>query len=403
MLSSDLSREGEARYMPASDAAELTTRGVWDVTVTICSYNRCAMLRHALEGVLSQDVQDGLRYEVIVVDNNSTDATPQVVESFIARGYDNLRYVFEERQGVSFARNTAVAQARAPIVAFTDDDVQVPGNWVATLKRSLDSHPEVDWVGGKVLPRWPRRPPSWLTRDHWAPLAIVDYGDQDFYTDLGRPICLITASLAIRREAVARVGGFRPEVGGVGGVGSSVQRMKSFVGSMEDHELQVRLWKAHRRGLYDPQLVVTSDVSTDRLSKAYHRRWHFGHGHFYAVARLHEMEHSTSGRLFGVATHVYKRAVRDAVGWCASLARANFARALTYEGRLCFFAGFFARHYRDFVDHRGSHLAEVGRFGRSLMRRALPGRPVRSDLPQSQSERQDPSDPDRAASALPHG
>ena len=150
-------------------------------SVNICTYNRCRMLREALESVLSQRVHDGGRYEVIVVDNNSTDETRQVVESFIARGHANLRYVFEGRQGLSYARNAAVSAARSPILAFTDDDVRVKPDWVATIKRTLDDHPEVDCVGGKVLPRWTFAPPSWLTREHWAPLALVDYGDQPFY------------------------------------------------------------------------------------------------------------------------------------------------------------------------------------------------------------------------------
>ena len=63
-----------------------------DVSVNICTYNRCGILSEALEGVLSQQIPDGRRYEVIVVDNNSTDETRQVVESFAARGHENLRY-----------------------------------------------------------------------------------------------------------------------------------------------------------------------------------------------------------------------------------------------------------------------------------------------------------------------
>ena len=62
-----------------------------DVSVNICTYNRCGMLSEALESVLSQEIRDGGRYEVIVVDNNSTDETRQVVESFADRGYENIR------------------------------------------------------------------------------------------------------------------------------------------------------------------------------------------------------------------------------------------------------------------------------------------------------------------------
>ena len=100
----------------------------------------CLSIRSAV--VLSQQA-DGVRYEVVVVDNNSTDDTKPVVDSFIAQGYSNLRYVFEGRQGLSHARNTAVLRsARSPILAFTDDDVQVAPNWVSTIKRTFES-PEV--------------------------------------------------------------------------------------------------------------------------------------------------------------------------------------------------------------------------------------------------------------------
>src|SRR6516162_11213107 len=93
-----------------------------DVSVIICTYNRQHLLKAALKSILSQQA-DGLRYEVVVVDNNSTDDTRQVIETFMGRGATNLRYLFEGRQGLSYARNAGVAVSRSPIVAFTDDDV----------------------------------------------------------------------------------------------------------------------------------------------------------------------------------------------------------------------------------------------------------------------------------------
>ena len=311
-----------------------------DVSVNICTYNRCGMLSEALESVLAQEIHDGGRYEVIVVDNNSTDETRQVVESFVARGHENLRYVFEGRQGLSYARNAAVSAARSPILAFTDDDVRVKPDWVATIKRMLDNHPEVDCVGGKVLPHWTFAPPSWLTSEQWAPLALVDYGDQPFYVNAGHQLCLITANMAIRRDALERIGGFQP----------ALQRIQNRVGSMEDHELLVRLWKTDRQGLYTPELVVTAGVASDRLSKKYHRRWRMGHGYFHAMARLEEMERSQRGRLFDVPAHMYRRAALDVLGWLGGLARGNLTRAFAYEVRLWFFAGFFSRRYQDFME-----------------------------------------------------
>lgn len=339
-----------------------------DVSVSICTYNRCSALSAALESVLCQHI-NGIRYEVIVVDNNSTDETRPVVEGFILRGHTNLRYIFEGRQGLSYARNTAVSAARAPLVAFTDDDVRVAPDWVATVKRVFDHQSEAAWIGGKVLPRWPFPPPSWLTPEQWSPLAIVDYGDQPFYTSRQHQRCLIGANLAVRKDVLDQFGGFQPDL----------QRVRDSIGSMEDHELQVRLCNATLQGLYVPELVVISDVSADRLLKNYHRRWHFGHGRFYSAARFEGFEHSNVGWLFGVSSHLYHSALRDALGWIGCVLVGDFTRAFTHETKLWFFAGFWSVRYKAFVEegHRG-HLSEIGRFAWQVIQRLIRGASVRS-------------------------
>src|SRR4051812_38541345 len=107
-----------------------------DISVVIATYNRASILPVALESVLNQDTQ-GATYEVILVDNNSTDHTREVATSFIENSGEKLRYLFEAEQGVSYARNAAIEKARAPIIAFFDDDVQVARNWIATIKQTL--------------------------------------------------------------------------------------------------------------------------------------------------------------------------------------------------------------------------------------------------------------------------
>src|SRR5256885_3014027 len=128
-------------------------KGECKITVVIAAYNRSEMLKATLNSVLNQE-SNNISYEVIVVDNNSTDNTKQVVENLIVEGHQNLRYLFEPRQGCSHARNTGVAAACSEIIAFADDDVRVTKDWIANIKRAFDSHPEIDCVGGKVLPRW---------------------------------------------------------------------------------------------------------------------------------------------------------------------------------------------------------------------------------------------------------
>src|ERR1041385_1216405 len=130
-----------------------------DLSVVICTYNRPELLRLALTTLLRQSPAN-LAYEVVVVDNNSTPETRAVVDE-LAQTDPRIRYVRETRQGNAYARNTGVAEARAPIVAFLDDDVTVRDNWMEIIARTgKETH--VDFIGGEELPRWGEAPPSWV-------------------------------------------------------------------------------------------------------------------------------------------------------------------------------------------------------------------------------------------------
>src|SRR4051794_17325807 len=96
-----------------------------DVSIVISTYNRCSMLPLALESVLRQDTP-GFSYEVVVVDNNSTDNTRNVIRSFESCSDGKLRYFFEAKQGLSHGWNTGIDASLAPIIAFTDDDQVMP-------------------------------------------------------------------------------------------------------------------------------------------------------------------------------------------------------------------------------------------------------------------------------------
>lgn len=319
------------------------------------------MLPEALESVLAQET-GGVGYEFIVVDNNSQDGTRQVVESFINRGHAQMRYIFEGKQGLSHARNAAIMSARAPIIAFTDDDVRVAGDWVKLIKQAFDEHPEVDFVGGKVLPRWESKPPAWLTPEHWSPLALVDHGEKPFYVNQEKPICLVGANLSFRREVFEQVGLFAADL----------QRVKDSVGSIEDHELEARLWRSGRQGIYVPNIIVTAEVQTDRTEKEYHRRWHTGHGRFYAIMREEKFEQS-SERLFDVPVHLYRAMATDAAQWLKDALRGKHEAAFLHELRLRFSSSFIKQRRRDFVaagGHRTAH--EIATFAHRLVMRKKP-------------------------------
>lgn len=321
-----------------------------DISIVISTYNRCALLPIALDSVLAQKAF-GVNYEIVVVDNNSTDETKRVVESYVQRGASNLRYVFEGNQGIAHGRNAGIVNARAPIIAYTDDDVHVAPDWIANIKRAFDEHPKADFVGGKVLARWEKEPPRWLTREQWSPLAVLDYGNELFYVNLDKQLCLITANAAFRREALERVGHFNARFQPLG----------------EDHELELRIWQAGGQGLYDPRIVVTTDVQAERMTKKYHRAWHKKHGRLFAKLRLPETEESKAGRFFDVPAHLYKQAVLDAAIWLKHTLRGARDEAFKNETRLHFFAGFLKERRREFL-HAGnqSSAREIASFLQSL-------------------------------------
>jgi glycosyltransferase involved in cell wall biosynthesis len=286
--------------------------------VVLSTFNRAERLQPALDALLAQN--GSVEYEILVVDNNSTDATAAVVGAVAERANGRVRYVFEPRQGLSHARNRGIDLARAPIIAFSDDDVRVAPDWVDRIARAFDAHPDVDYIGGRVLPRWLQPPPRWLTTAHWSPLALQDHGSEPFVSSRDHAICLVGANLAFRRQVFDRIGGFAPELG----------RIKDGIGSTEDHDMQIRVWRAGMRGLYEPAVVVEADVTPDRMMKAYHRRWHRGHGRYCAAMRLRELVPADMGpmseprdlvSLFGSPAFVYADLPRLAVLWVRALAR----------------------------------------------------------------------------------
>jgi glycosyltransferase involved in cell wall biosynthesis len=302
------------------------------------TYNRGELLADAVRSVLTQHGPAVPPFELIVVDNNSTDGTRDVVEGF-ARADARVRYVFEAKQGLSHARNAGIREARAALVAFTDDDVRVDPYWIASLIHAFAEYSGADAVGGRVLPLWPSPPPAWLTRDHWAPLALMDFGDESFAVTPERQVCLLGANVAFRRSVFDLIGGFATEF----------QRVKDGIGSIEDHEFLLRLLGSGRTGVYDPRIVVHAEIQPNRLERAYHRRWHTGHGHFHAMLRSEYVERTRRGTFLGVPAHLYRQALRDTVAWIAAVASGTSAAAFKHELGLRFFHGFFRTRLRQFV------------------------------------------------------
>jgi cellulose synthase/poly-beta-1,6-N-acetylglucosamine synthase-like glycosyltransferase len=247
-----------------------------------------------------------------------------------------MHCAFEAAQGLSHARNAGWALARGSFVAYTDDDIRVSPDWAQRVVAAFRAHPDVDCVGGRVLPQWPGDVPTWLTRDQWTPLAVLDYGDAPLYLNDDDPRCLVGANFAFRREVFGRLGGFSP----------ALQRVKDGIGSIEDHEFLLRLWGSGGKAFYAPDVVVFAPVDPHRLHKRYHRQWHTGHGHFHALMRSPTFEQSSMGRFLDVPAHLYRQAANDAAGWFGHAVAGRWDEAFAHEMHLRFFWGFFQNRRR---------------------------------------------------------
>jgi glycosyltransferase involved in cell wall biosynthesis len=297
------------------------------LSIILCTYNRARSLARALAALCAGS--GAARAELVVVDNNSTDRTADVIKSFTG-GRLSVRYLLEPRQGLSYARNAGILSTAAPVVAFTDDDVEPDPDWIDAVLSAMARHPEAAWVGGKVLPLWQVAPPAWLDQSHWAPLAVADYGESELIIEDSRPLCLVGANLAVRREALIASGLFATDVQRVGAGG----------GTTEDHELQLRMRAIGLRGVYDPSLIVRAPVDPVRLTKRFHRAWHYRHGRSYARMSVPEFERTSRGRWIGVPAHVYRAAASGlADALCAGAAEGE-ARTFARRLALQFSAGF---------------------------------------------------------------
>lgn len=254
------------------------------ISVVICTRNRAELLPDAIRSVLDQDVPRET-FEVIVVDNASTDRTPAVVRHLDGQGA--LRYVREPTIGLNRARNAGWKRARGRYVAYLDDDAVAAPGWVRAVRRAFETTPRPGIVGGRVDPVWEAERPRWLS-DELAPgLTIVDWSPgAHFIADVRRE-WLVGANFAVSTDLLAALGGFHEALG----------RRGTRLLSSEETFLQQQAIRRGHRCLYYPAMAVRHRVPRARLSKRWFRRRYFWQGVSDATMELIEHAHSPLQRL----------------------------------------------------------------------------------------------------------
>ena len=220
------------------------------ISVIVCTFNHSASLVETLASFAAVSAPAEPAWELIVVDNNSTDDTRAVVERFFASTPVRGHYVFEGRQGLSAARNCGLRAASGEIVAFTDDDVKVSPEWIRQLDEAFRANPAVGMVCGRTE----------LYRETLFPLGVRTSREPKLHVHPTQPVSVgIGNNMAIRMDVVRRVGEFDVAMG-------AGTRMAA----AEDTDYIYRILRSGTPVLYCPDAVVYHDH--DRVAEAQVRR-----------------------------------------------------------------------------------------------------------------------------------
>jgi glycosyltransferase involved in cell wall biosynthesis len=256
------------------------------VSVVICTWDRCELLRRTLESLRSLVIPAGLEWELLVVNNNSPDATDEVIAAF--QQWLPLRRVFERVVGLSRARNAGVRATTGELVLFTDDDVWVDRNWMTAYLAAAEQWPDARYFGGVIRPRFAPDVPRWVKRNQAAldgMLCSLDLGPVSRQFQPGE--YPYGPNMAVRREAFA-LALFDERVGRRGD--------EQIRGS--EYSLFRSLQQQQVVGVWVPAAQVSHYVPRSRASLKYF--WSYYHGNGRSRVRLNSPGEPPSFRRFGM-------------------------------------------------------------------------------------------------------
>ena len=232
------------------------------ITAVICTRNRARQLDLALRSLLRQTVPRA-QYEILVVDNGSTDDTPAVCAAQASAG---VRCVAEPVAGLSRARNTGWREARGDVVGYLDDDGQAAPGWLAgVLETFRDVRPAPAWAGGPIDLDWRVPPPAWLDAPMQECLGALDLGNEPRW--LAPHERLGGGNSFFPRALLAELNGFDERLG----------RVNNLLLSGEETQLQRRIEARQGRLYYHPAIRMLHDVPPERVRPAFfYRRYYWG-------------------------------------------------------------------------------------------------------------------------------
>lgn len=293
------------------------------VTIAICTWNRSRLLKQTIDSIRRADVPTGLDWQLLVVDNRSTDDTKEVVESFA----DSLpiKYCFESQQGHSHSRNRAVCEADGDFIIWTDNDVRVDEQWLTAYVDGFQQHSQAHYFGGRIQPSFEGGMPDWL-RATWdkcrAVYAWRDLGEEA--VPLGNGVFPYGANFAVATQ-VQRQFLYNPKDGRVG------------QGMIGDDEISVlrAISQAGHQGVWLPDAGLQHIIPPDRATPDYIRRYFLGQGH--TNVRMNKVDKTAKEAFREYWTNRFafqwKRFLKPADEWVSHLIRSSLSHGEYLELR----------------------------------------------------------------------
>jgi glycosyltransferase involved in cell wall biosynthesis len=266
-----------------------------DISIVVCTWNWAEMLSRCLSHLTQLEIPQGVSWEVVVVDNNSTDGTSQVIEAFINKL--PLRSFFEPQQGISFARNKALTEAKGALIIQVDTDALVEKDWLKAYWEAANRWPSAEYFGGKIEPLFESEPAGWvLSNLHLLEGAILirNLGPEE--RRLSEDEQAFGANLAYRATVFSNKN-FNTNLGHIG--------QERLFG--EETEILEAIKARGGFGVWVPRAKVKHFVPNSRVTPKYLRRYFFGMGR----SHVRMGKSPTAKRLFGAPRPLYRQVFRE--------------------------------------------------------------------------------------------
>ena len=313
-----------------------------DFTVIICTYNRSDNLPECLKALEDQQDVEELDWEVLVVDNNSTDNTKEVVENYAHKSIIKIRYAHEKQQGLNYARNLGMREEKGDYFSYVDDDILVNKVWLRSIYDAFIEN-NADAVGGRIHLDESITLPKWVLPELYGFLGYQDLGETSFQMD-GKKNYPFGGNMAFSRKIAKKVGLFNPRLGRKG---EGKTRNELFKGAETDYFHRLSDIEKHRI-FYAPDAIVYHQIKDFQLEKKYFRTIHFNAGFQKALFD----DPSYNRVIAGIPLFLYSQFFRNAGKYLAQVMKNGPDKAFRQQMTAGNFLGMILGYHKKYKDQK---------------------------------------------------